>query len=138
MKRIQTHIQVLDYTTKIRKSSEEYIYPNIDGVKITIEGVPNSIYSQGIPKNRFYNEARRFFCPSCEKQTSDEFMTIEKLYSSGFSLVIDLRNNEGNVTGNGKKIVNTQSGILLEIKKKATTADMVCHLFVASDSFRYF
>jgi hypothetical protein len=67
---------VLLFTTKIRKSSEEYIYPNIDGVKNTIEGVPNSIYSQGIPKNRFYNEARRFFCPSCEKQTSDEFMTI--------------------------------------------------------------
>lgn len=111
---------VLLFTTKIRKSSEEYIYPNIDGVKNTIEGVPNSIYSQGIPKNRFYNEARRFFCPSCEKQTSDEFMTIlrNSIVYSGFSLVINLRSNEGNVTGNGKKIVNTQSGILLEIKKK--------------------
>ena len=37
------------------------------------------------------------------------------------------------VTGSGKKILQTQSGILLEITKKATTADINCHEFVLSD-----
>ena len=41
--------------------SEEYLFLNIESVKVTIEGVPNAIYSQGIPKNRFYREAKRVF-----------------------------------------------------------------------------
>ncbi|CAB4009483.1 Hypothetical predicted protein [Paramuricea clavata] len=125
---------VLLFTKKTRADSEEYLYPNIEEVKITIEGVPNSIFSQGLPKSRFFEEAKRFFCPSCEKVMADEFMSIQKFFKDGFALVIYLRSNEDDVTGNGKKIVNTQSGVLLKIKKKATTEDVVCNLFVVSDA----
>ena len=52
---------VLLFTNKVRTDSEEYVYPNIDSVKVTIEGVPNSVYSQGIPKSRFFSEAMRVF-----------------------------------------------------------------------------
>ena len=41
--------------------SEQYVYPSISEVKITIEGVPNSVYSQGIQTSRIYDEAKRFF-----------------------------------------------------------------------------
>jgi hypothetical protein len=51
-----------------------------------------------------------------------------------FALVIDLRTlNDAGTFGNGAKIQNTQSGILVEITKKATTANVVCHMFVLSD-----
>jgi hypothetical protein len=51
-----------------------------------------------------------------------------------FALVIDLRTvSDANTYGNGAKIQNTQSGILVEITKKVTTADVVCYLFVLSD-----
>ena len=114
--------------------SEEYVYPNIENVKITIEGVPNSVFSQGFPKDRFFEEAKRFFCPTCEKINADENMTIQNFYKDAFALVIDLRSNEDdNVTGNGKKIVNTQNGVLLEITKKATTEDVKCNIFTVSD-----
>jgi hypothetical protein len=125
---------VLLFTKQTRANSEEYLYPNIEEVKITIEGVPNSIFSQGLPKSRFFEDPKRFFCPSCEKVMADEFMSIQKFFKNGFALVIDLRSNEDDVTGNDKKIVNTQSGVLLEIKKKATTEDVVCNLFVVSDA----
>ena len=115
---------ILLFTKQTRANSEEYVYPNIDEVKITVEGVPNSIFSQDLPKSRFFEEARRIFCPT------DEFMSIQKFFKDGFTLVVDLRSNEDDVTGNGKKIVNTQSGVLLEIKKKATTENVVCSLFV--------
>ena len=36
---------VLLFKSKTPSSSEEYVYPNIEGVKVTIEGVPNSVYS---------------------------------------------------------------------------------------------
>ena len=51
------------FTNKIKTNSEEYayVYPNIDKVKVTIEGVPNSVYSQGIPKTRLFEESKIIF-----------------------------------------------------------------------------
>ncbi|CAB4040770.1 Hypothetical predicted protein [Paramuricea clavata] len=129
---------VLLFTNRVRTDSEEYIYPNIDKVNLTIEGVPNAVFSQGLPKNRFFEEAKRFFCPMCEKSMADEFMSISKFFTNGFALVVDLRSTQDDTTGGGKKIVNTQSGVLLEIKKRATTADVQCNIFVVSDALLNF
>ena len=129
---------VLLFTNRVRTDSEEYVYPNIDKVNMTIEGVPNAVFSQGLPKNRFFEEAKRFFCPMCEKSMADEFMSISKFFSNGFALVIDLRSTQDDTTGGGKKIVNTQSGVLLEIKKRATTADVQCNIFIVSDALLNF
>ena len=122
---------VLLFTKTSRIDSEEFLYPNITEVKITIEGVPNQVYSQGIKKSRFYDEAMRLFGSKDEK---DQFMTPQKFYKDKFALVIDLRSTEEvNKTGHGKKIVNTQNGILLEIKKTAHTGNINCKIFVVSD-----
>ena len=107
-----------------RVDSEEYIYPNITEMKLIIEGVPNSVYCQGIPSNRFYGE----------KEGKDQFMTVEKFYKDKLALVIDLRSHEKvNKTAHGKKIVNTQNGVSLEINKKAHTGNINCNIFVVSD-----
>ena len=45
---------VLLFRKKTLTDSEEFVYPNITEVKISVEGIPNSIYSQGIPKSRFF------------------------------------------------------------------------------------
>ncbi|CAB3993124.1 Hypothetical predicted protein [Paramuricea clavata] len=111
---------VLLFTNQVRTDSEEYLYLNIDKVKLTIEGVPNSVFSQRLPKSQFFEEAKRFFCPMCEKSMADEFMSVVRFYGNGFALVIDLRSTQDDTTGDGKKIVNTQSGVLLEITKRAT------------------
>ena len=121
---------VMLFTNKTKTDSEEYIYPNIEKVRVTIEGVPNAVYSQGIPKTRLYEEARRLFgTGDISHQTLTNFFKDKK-----FALVIDLRTvNDVNTYGNGAKIQNTQSGILVEITKKATTANVVCYMFVLSD-----
>jgi hypothetical protein len=129
---------VLLFTNKVRTDSEQYLYPNLEKVRLTIEGVPNSVFSQGLPKSRFFEEAKRFFCPMCEKSMADEYMSIDKFYKDGFALVIDLRSIQDDPTGGGKKIVNTQSGVLLEITKKATTADVQCNIFIVSDALLNF
>ncbi|CAB3995951.1 Hypothetical predicted protein [Paramuricea clavata] len=121
---------VMLFTNKTKTDSEEYIYPNIEKVRVTIEGVPNAVYSQGIPKTRLYEEARRLFgTDEISHQTLTGFFKDKK-----FALVIDLRTaSDSNTYGNGAKIQNTQSGILVEITKKATTADVAWYLFVLSD-----
>ena len=64
---------VLLFTKTTRKDSEKSLFPNITEVKLTIEGVPNKVYSQGIPKSRFYDEAKRLFGLKDER---NEFMTF--------------------------------------------------------------
>ena len=63
---------VLLFTNTTRKDSEKFIFPNITEIKPTIEGVPNQVYSQGIPKSRFYDETKRLLGFKDER---DEFMT---------------------------------------------------------------
>ena len=114
-----------------RDGSEEFVYPNIEKVKVTIEGNPNMMYSQGIPKNRFYSEAKRLFN---KVEDYDRFITIQSFYKDRFALVIDLRSIEDNMKhATGKRIVNTQSGVLLEITKLVTTVDVTCRIYLLSD-----
>ena len=94
------------------------------------------MYSQGIPRNRFYDEAIRLFG---EKEGKDQFMTVEKFYKDKFALVIHLRiHEEVNKTAHGQKIVNAQNSVLLEIKKKAHTGNINCNIFVVSDGLVHF
>ena len=98
--------------------SEEYLFLNIESVKVTIEGVPNAVYSQGILKNRLYSEAKRVFN---RVQDYYRFITITEFYNSKFALLMDLRVIEDNSRHGAGKVINTQSGVLLEITKLATT-----------------
>ena len=109
--------------------SEKYVYPNITDVKITVEGVPNAVYNQGMKKDKLFKEARRLFL-----NRKRDVMEIDDFYSNHFALVIDMRTfNDGNVVGSGKKLINGQSGILLEITKEATSKDVMCYTYVVSD-----
>ena len=66
--------------------------------------------------------------------SDEEAITMREFYKDQFALVVDLRTlNDNNVTGTGKKLVNTQSGILLEIKKTAISANVMCKMFFISD-----
>ena len=108
-----------------RAGREEHLYHNIEKVKVTIEANPNMIYSKGINKNRFYMEVKHVFN---KVEDYDCFMgSIQSFYKDLFALVIDLRSIEDNMKhATGKKIVNTQSGFLLEISELATTVDVTC------------
>ena len=47
------------FQEKDETDPEKFVDPNITNVKITIEGVPNMIYSQGLPKEQIFEEAQR-------------------------------------------------------------------------------
>ena len=82
------------------------------------------VYSQGIARNRFYSEAKRVFN---KVDHYDRYISIQSFYKYLFALVIDLSSIEDNMEhATRKKIVNTQSEVLLEIGKLATTVDVMC------------
>ena len=75
---------------------------------------------------------------SLQKDDRDQFMTVEKFYKDKFALVVDLRSTEDSKTGHGKRIVNSQSGVQLQITKTATTKDVVCNIFIVGDGVVHF
>jgi hypothetical protein len=110
-------------------NSEEYIFPNIKRVDITIDGRPNAVYSNGIKTNDLYKEARRVF----HVEGSD--MTEKKFYNKKFALVIDLRSvDDNNVMGAGSNINDTKSGVQLTITKDVTTKDVKGEIYILSDA----
>ena len=100
---------VLMFTKKTgRPGSETYLCHNIEKIKVTIEGNPNMVYSQGINKNGFYSEAKREF-----NQVQDyvRLISIQSFYNYLFALVIDLRSIVDNMKHETcKKSANTQLG----------------------------
>ena len=111
--------------------SEEYVNFNVESVKVTIEGNPNSVYSQGLAKSDVYDEARRFF-GSRVNQCTDNLTKLQFLKNK-YALVIDFRTiDEENIVKSGRRLVGAQAGVLLEITKKATTENLMAHIFVVA------
>ena len=52
---------VILLTKTTRKDSEEFRYPNITSVDVTIDSVPNQVYSNRIQNSDFYDETKRLF-----------------------------------------------------------------------------
>ena len=126
---------VLLFTKKDAGDSEEFVFPNLTKVNVTVEGNPNDIYSEGLAKRDMYREAVKLFGSStCEKYLRSKCVSRREFYTDNFACVIDFRTiNDENVTGSGRKLVGTQAGILLEIEKETTTTDLSCHIFVIAD-----
>ena len=126
---------VLLFTKKNAGNNEEFVFPNLTRVNVTVEGNPNDIYSEGLAKRDMYREAVRLLGSStCEKYLGSKCVPRRKFYTDKFACVIDFRTvDDENVSGSGRKLVGTQAGILMEIEKETTTMDLSCHFFVIAD-----
>ena len=121
------------YTAGAR-DSESYFNPDITKVKVTVNGVPNRVYNQGISGTDMWNELTRYFNPHSRGWPN---MTLSKyLTANKFGLWIDLRSMaDTTLHGNGQRLVNTQDGVQLEIERKASgSGNTNCHIFTISDS----
>ena len=119
---------ILLFTKKDAGDSEEFTYPGLTRVNVTVEGNPNDLYSEGLASRDMYDEfeARRFFGSS--------YVSRRKFYTDKLACVIDFRTvDDENVSGSGRKLIGTQAGILLEIEKETTATDLSCHVFVVAD-----
>ena len=121
------------YTAGAR-DTEHYFNPDITKVKVTVNGVPNQVYNEGISGSDMWKELTRYFKPSTNgrpKMTLAKYLTANK-----FGLWIDLRSMaDTTMHGNGQRLVNTQDGVQLEIERTASGSGTTnCHIFTVSDS----
>ena len=114
--------------------TEYYFNPDITKVKVTVNGVPNRVYNEGISGSDMWKELTRYFNPSTNGRPN---MTLTKyLTATKFGLWVDLRSMaDTTMHGNGQRLVNTQDGVQLEIERTASGSGTInCHIFTVSDS----
>ena len=114
--------------------TEHYFNPNITKVKVTVNGVPNRVYNEGLNGSDMWQELTRHFKPSTNGRPN---MTLAKyLTGNKFGLWIDLRSMaDTTMHGNGQRMINTQDGVQLEIDLNASGSNNTnCHIFTVSDA----
>ncbi len=111
------------------EDSEEYIYPNITKVDVTIDGRPNAVYGNGLSTDDLYREAKRVF------HVENSNMTEAKFYDNKFALVVDLRcTDDNNAINSGSNVIGSKNSVQLIITREATTKDVIGEIYVLSDA----
>ena len=114
-----------------KRDSEAFHNPNITRVSVSVNGVPNKVYSQGLDPAAIYGEVTRRF---------QDFVSPTDFFKDKYALWVDMRTSDDNdIHGQGLKLVSTQDGVTLEIKRTLNTSagntDKInCHIFVVSDA----
>ena len=121
------------YTAGTR-DSEKYLFPNLNKVRVTINGSPNVLYNESIQSQDIWSEVSLFFM---KEKYKPQHMTLKKFYTDNkFGLLINLRSMASQkMHGSGTRLVNTADSIQLEIERDAKGTETVnCHVIVISDS----
>ena len=120
------------YTAGTR-DSEEYIFPDLKKVLVTINGSPNMLCNSGIESEDAWRQASRFFM---KQEHKPQHMTLKKFHAEDkFGLLIDLRSMASQkMHGSGTRLVNTTDGVQLEINSTTGKGNFSCHVFIISDA----
>lgn len=128
-----------------RTSTETYYNPQITKVEMTIEGVPNQLYSQGMKSYQQWDEINKFFALNSKRNKETNMIakelyftntTLEKYLTTNYALWLDLRSTDDNsLHGSGRRIENASEGITIQITKEAGADEPInLYLFVIQDA----
>ena len=128
-----------------RINTESFFNPKITKVEMTIEGVPNQLYSQGMKAYQHWNEINKFFAfnskhskitNSVLKEVNFSNVTLEKYLTTNYALWLDLRSADDNfLHGSGRRIENASEGITIQISKEAGDDETInVYLYVIQDA----
>ena len=124
--------------------SESFYNPKIQKVEVTIEGVPNQLYSQGMRAYQQWDEARKFFAagskrhPEVAMVTKDLALadvTLGEFLTDKYALWLDLRTTDDDqLHGSSRRVENASEGVTIQITKTAEAAGALnLYLYVIQD-----
>ena len=126
-------------------NTEAFYNPQITKVEVTIKGIPNQLYSQGMRAYQMWDEAKKYFAPGSKrlpaigtaaKDLALADVNLGEFLTSIFSLWLYLRTSDDDrLHGSGRRIENASEGITTQITKKAEAAGALnIYLFVVMDA----
>ena len=111
---------------------EAFYNPNITKVEVTIEGIPNQLFSQGMRACQMWDEAKKFFAAGSKrhpevaevaKDLALAVVSIGEFLTNKFILWLDLRTTDDDrLHGSGRNIENTSKCVTIQITKQAEAA----------------
>ena len=130
---------IVPYTADAR-DSESCFNPDITNFEVTINGIPNRVYNNGIKGHGMWREASRLFSTKSKKRGDGIYspnMTLAKyLTGNKFGFFLDLQSMAGtNMHGSGQRLVNSENGVQIAIARTTSGSGNVrCHIFSISDA----
>ena len=127
------------------RNTEAFYNPKITKVEVTIEGIPNQLYSQGMRACQMWDAAKKYFAHGSkhhpEVGTAAKDLALAdvnpgEFLTSKYSLWLDLRTSDDDrLHGSGRRIENASEGITIQITKKAEAAGTLnIYLIVVMDA----
>ena len=110
---------------------ENYFNPVITNVEVTINGIPNRVYNNGIKGHDMWREASRLFSTKGKKQGAPNMTLAKYLAGNKFGSFLDLRSVAGaNMHGSGQRLVNSENGVQIPLTRTTSGLGTVrCHIF---------
>ena len=102
------------------RNTEAFYYPKLTKVEVTVEGIANQLYSQGMRAYQIWDEAKKYFAASPGSKRHLEVGTVAKdlamadvnLREFLTSLWLDLRTSDDDrLHGSGRRIKKASEGI---------------------------
>ena len=126
------------------RASEAFYNPKIEKVEVTIEGVPNQLYAQGMRAYQQWDEARKFFAAGSKrhpevgmvsKDLALADVTLGEFLTDKYALWLDLRTSDDDqLHGSGRRVENASEGVTIQITKTAEAAGALnLYLYVIQD-----
>jgi hypothetical protein len=121
------------------RDPENYFYPEITNVDITINGITNKIFAQGFKEDQMWTEARKLFLNEHRKYDGQSSIMLPNFYgtttSSGYCFWLDLRSTDDNTLhGNGMKIEAGSNVVLNFTKNNTGTGSINVYTYLIADA----
>ena len=129
------------------RNTESLYNPKITKVEVTIEAIPNQLFSQGMRAYPMWDEARKLFAASLGRKRHPDVSVVAKdltladvslreFLTSKFALWLDLRTTDDDrLHGSGRRIENASEGVTIQISKKAEAAGQLnIYLYILIDA----
>ena len=134
-----------DPASAYKRDTEAFYNPQLTKVEVTIEGVPNQLYSQGLRAYQQWDESRKLYAGgpkrspvtgAVAKDLALADVSLGEYFTSKYCLWLDLRSSDDDQPhGNGRRVENASEGITIQITKKAESAGALnIYLYVVMDA----
>ena len=127
------------------RNTESFYNPKITKVEVTIEGIPNQLFSQGMRAYQMWDEARKLFAPGGKRHPEVAVVakdlgladvSLGEFLTSKFALWLDLRTTDDDrLHGSGRRIENASEGVTIQLTKTAEAAGALnIYLYIIMDA----
>jgi len=118
------------------RNSEFYYNPLITKVQVTVEGIPNQLYAQGMLPYHHWEEIVKEFAREGLKDAELPSTDISTYFQSRYALWLDFRSSDDRkLHGSGRRVENASEGVTLQLDKTAQAAGpLSCYVYLLTDA----